>query len=115
MLVLAIITYAMPVMTGRNLSETKSSIFAFWTSNIGMTAMTIAFGTDGWRAVIGDGYTMANLDRVAQALLKLGTPTAEDWSQVLQRLEALEKSTPTSPPPQRAEKQPAARRTKAAR
>ena len=54
-------------------------------------------------------------DRVAQALLKLGTPTAEDWSQVLQRLEALEKSTPTSPPPQRAEKQPAARRTKAAR
>ena len=54
-------------------------------------------------------------DRVAQALHKLGTPTAEDWTQVLQRLEALEKSTPTSPPPQRAEKQPAARRTKAAR
>ena len=54
-------------------------------------------------------------DRVAQALLKLGTPTAVDWSQVLQRLEALEISTPTSPPPQRAEKQPAARRTKAAR
>jgi nitric oxide reductase subunit B len=47
MLVLAIITYAMPVMTGRNLSETKSSIFAFWASNIGMTAMTIAFGIAG--------------------------------------------------------------------
>lgn len=26
------------------------------------------FGTDGWRAVIGDEYTMANLDRVTQAL-----------------------------------------------
>jgi phosphomannomutase len=30
--------------------------------------MTIAFGTDGWRAVTGDGYTMSNLDRVSQAL-----------------------------------------------
>ena len=30
--------------------------------------MTIAFGTDGWRAVIADGYTMSNLDRVTQAL-----------------------------------------------
>lgn len=27
----------------------------------------IKFGTDGWRAVIGDGYTYANLERVAQA------------------------------------------------
>ena len=30
--------------------------------------MTIVFGTDGWRAVIGDGYTFANLERVTQAL-----------------------------------------------
>ncbi len=30
--------------------------------------MTIAFGTDGWRAVIADGYTVANVERVAQAL-----------------------------------------------
>ena len=30
--------------------------------------MTISFGTDGWRAVIGDGYTFANLERVVQAL-----------------------------------------------
>ena len=28
---------------------------------------TIKFGTDGWRAVIADGYTYANLERVAQA------------------------------------------------
>jgi phosphomannomutase len=27
----------------------------------------IRFGTDGWRAVIADGYTFANLERVAQA------------------------------------------------
>lgn len=27
----------------------------------------IQFGTDGWRAVIGEGFTFANLDRVAQA------------------------------------------------
>ncbi|MCC6742714.1 MAG: phosphoglucomutase/phosphomannomutase family protein [Acidobacteria bacterium] len=30
--------------------------------------MKIAFGTDGWRAVIGDGFTIENLDRVTQAL-----------------------------------------------
>ncbi len=30
--------------------------------------MTIAFGTDGWRAVIGDTYTFANVERVARAL-----------------------------------------------
>lgn len=28
---------------------------------------SIRFGTDGWRAVIGDGFTFANLERVAQA------------------------------------------------
>lgn len=47
MLVLAIITYAMPIMTGRNLFTQKSATFAFWTSNIGMTAMTVAFGIAG--------------------------------------------------------------------
>jgi phosphomannomutase len=30
--------------------------------------MKIRFGTDGWRAVIGDGYTFGNVERVAQAL-----------------------------------------------
>lgn len=47
MLVLAIITYAMPLMTGRKLSETKMNIFAFWTSNIGMVFMTLAFAVAG--------------------------------------------------------------------
>jgi nitric oxide reductase subunit B len=46
-LVLAIITYAMPLMTGRKLQDTYTNIFAFWTSNIGMVSMTIAFGIAG--------------------------------------------------------------------
>lgn len=46
-LVLAIISYAMPELTGRKLQDTKANLFAFWTSNIGMTAMTIAFGIAG--------------------------------------------------------------------
>src|SRR5258708_36396457 len=29
--------------------------------------MNIKFGTDGWRAVIADGFTFANVERVAQA------------------------------------------------
>ncbi len=46
-LVLATITYTMPYMTGRKLQDTKTNVFAFWTSNIGMTAMTVAFGIAG--------------------------------------------------------------------
>ncbi|HUS35470.1 MAG TPA: phosphoglucomutase/phosphomannomutase family protein, partial [Verrucomicrobiae bacterium] len=33
----------------------------------------IKFGTDGWRAVIAEDFTFANLDRVAQA-------TADFWN-----------------------------------
>lgn len=47
MLVLAIISYSMPIMTGRKLQDSALNIFAFWTSNIGMIAMTIAFGIAG--------------------------------------------------------------------
>lgn len=46
-LVLGIITYTMPMLTGRKLQDTWASIFAFWTSNIGMVSMTIAFGIAG--------------------------------------------------------------------
>ncbi len=35
--------------------------------------MSIKFGTDGWRAVIADGFTFANVERVAQA-------TADYWN-----------------------------------
>jgi nitric oxide reductase subunit B len=47
MLVLAIIVYAMPKLTGRQMQDTTMSYFAFWTSNIGMVAMTLAFGVAG--------------------------------------------------------------------
>lgn len=46
-LVLGIITYSMPLMTGRKLQDSRTNVFAFWTSNIGMTAMTVAFGIAG--------------------------------------------------------------------
>lgn len=47
MIVLAIITYTMPLMTGRNLQDSSLNIFAFWASNIGMSFMTLAFAVAG--------------------------------------------------------------------
>ena len=47
MLVLAIIAYAMPLLTGRAGYKHGSAPFAFWTANIGMTAMTGAFAVAG--------------------------------------------------------------------
>ncbi len=47
MLVLAIISYALPHLTGRKLYDTPLATFAFWTSNIGMVAMTVAFAVAG--------------------------------------------------------------------
>jgi nitric oxide reductase subunit B len=47
MLVIAIMTYTLPLLTGRKLFETPSATFAFWTMNIGMTAMTLAFAVAG--------------------------------------------------------------------
>ena len=34
----------------------------------------IQFGTGGWRAVIGDGFTRDNIQRVATALGRRGSP-----------------------------------------
>jgi nitric oxide reductase subunit B len=47
MLIMGMITYAMPILTGRKLQDTKLNSFAFWTSNIGMIAMTVAFAIAG--------------------------------------------------------------------
>lgn len=47
MLVLAIITYALPGLTGRRLHDSAANVFAFWTTNIGMIAMTLAFAVAG--------------------------------------------------------------------
>jgi nitric oxide reductase subunit B len=47
MVVFAIITYAMPIMTGRKLWNNMIGLLAFWLSNIGMIAMTGAFAVAG--------------------------------------------------------------------
>jgi nitric oxide reductase subunit B len=47
MIVLGIITYAMPQLTGRKLYESSMEQWAFWTANIGMVSMTAAFAVAG--------------------------------------------------------------------
>ncbi|MCB9173278.1 MAG: cbb3-type cytochrome c oxidase subunit I [Flavobacteriales bacterium] len=47
MIVLAIIAYAMPNITGRKLYDNNMTRYAFWLSNIGMIGMTVAFGVAG--------------------------------------------------------------------
>jgi nitric oxide reductase subunit B len=47
MIVLAMISYALPLLTGRRLYDSPSAVFAFWASNIGMVAMTLAFAVAG--------------------------------------------------------------------
>ena len=47
MIVLAIISYSLPNMTGRKLYESTRGRMAFWFSNIGMIGMTVAFGVAG--------------------------------------------------------------------
>jgi len=52
MLVLAMISYALPLLTGRKRHEAPSAVFAFWASNVGMVAMTLAFGIAGVSQVV---------------------------------------------------------------
>ncbi|MEI1278539.1 cbb3-type cytochrome c oxidase subunit I [Leptospira venezuelensis] len=47
MIVFAILTYAMPLLTGRKLWNNPTGLFAFWASNIGMLGMTGAFAVAG--------------------------------------------------------------------
>lgn len=47
MIVLAIISYSLPNMTGRKLYDGARGRIAFWTTNIGMVGMTMAFGVAG--------------------------------------------------------------------
>jgi nitric oxide reductase subunit B len=47
MIVLAIISYSLPQMTGRKLYESSMGRAAFWLANIGMVGMTVAFGVAG--------------------------------------------------------------------
>ncbi|HBC05231.1 MAG TPA: nitric-oxide reductase large subunit, partial [Aequorivita sp.] len=47
MIVLAIISYSLPNMTGRKFYDGVRGRVAFWTANIGMIGMTMAFGVAG--------------------------------------------------------------------
>jgi nitric oxide reductase subunit B len=47
MIVLAIISYSLPNMTGRKFYDGVRGRLAFWTANIGMIGMTMAFGVAG--------------------------------------------------------------------
>ncbi len=46
-LVLAIMSYSMPLMTGRKIYDNRNGHLAFWFSNIGMLGMTMAFAAAG--------------------------------------------------------------------
>jgi len=52
MLVLAVISYTLPLMTGRKRHSAPSAVFAFWASNVGMVSMTLAFGIAGVSQVV---------------------------------------------------------------
>ena len=47
MIVLAIISYALPNLTGRKRYESTQGMAAFWLSNVGMLGMTVALGVAG--------------------------------------------------------------------
>ncbi|RLD51090.1 MAG: nitric-oxide reductase large subunit, partial [Bacteroidetes bacterium] len=47
MIVFSIISYSLPLMTGRKLYEKAGAQYAFWLSNIGMIGMTTAFAAAG--------------------------------------------------------------------
>jgi nitric oxide reductase subunit B len=47
MIVLAMISYALPNLTGRKRYESTQGMMAFWLSNIGILGMTVAFGVAG--------------------------------------------------------------------
>jgi nitric oxide reductase subunit B len=49
---IAMISYAMPLLTGRKLFETSSNLLGFWAANIGMVAMTAALAVAGITQVV---------------------------------------------------------------
>jgi nitric oxide reductase subunit B len=51
-LVIAMIAYSLPMLTGRNRVQSAASNIAFWCSNIGMISMTLAFGVAGVSQVV---------------------------------------------------------------
>ena len=82
-LILAMIAYSLPLLTGRNLHNHPAATFSFWASNIGMTAMTLAFGVAAIvePSVSNMGYisTVLTAEQRAKAGPKNGKPMM--WSQ----------------------------------
>jgi nitric oxide reductase subunit B len=52
MINLAMMSFAMPIMSGRQLWDSRAALWGFWISNIGMTAMTAAFAVAGISQVV---------------------------------------------------------------
>lgn len=52
MLILGMISYAMPTLTGRKYYDSWLSSYAFWASNIGMVSMTVAMAVAGVAQVV---------------------------------------------------------------
>ncbi len=66
-LVLAIISYSMPLMTGRKIYDNSIGHMAFWFSNIGMIGMTMAFAAAGvaqvyMERIVGLDFMQAQLE-----------------------------------------------------
>jgi nitric oxide reductase subunit B len=82
MIVLAVITYALPAMTGHAESERESKIglWAFWLQVGGMFGMTMAFGAAGisqtyLERILGFGYLETQAKIQVHLLMLLGTGT----------------------------------------
>lgn len=52
MIVFAMMSYCLPIMTGRKLWDTRAALWAFWGTTIGMVAMTAAFAVAGISQVV---------------------------------------------------------------
>ncbi len=82
MIVLAIITYALPALTGRSEEErqTRLGLWAFWLMIAGMFGMTMAFAAAGitqtyLERILGLGYVEAQQKIQVHYLMVLGTAT----------------------------------------
>jgi nitric oxide reductase subunit B len=80
MLILGMITYAMPNITGRKLYTKPSASYAFWLSNIGMIGMTTAFAAAGVTQVylerkVGMDFTDVQLEMQVHFLILIAAAT----------------------------------------